>query len=138
MQRYRSAVPRRTANPMAVPRMLPRWVLCGLAFALCAARALPARAQAPTATDEVKGDEAPAEEAEPEYPIFDPEARLIGGVERSLEHPRAAQIGEHNRQPFFLEQARIELDFETSKWLSGSFSAELSDDPVVRDAFVNA
>jgi hypothetical protein len=131
--------------------MLPRWVLCGLACALSAAPALTARAQSTAPAEEAnvadadadadakaKANDAKAEEPEPEYPVFDPEARLIGGLERELQHPRATQIGEHSRQPFFLEQARIELDFETSKWLSGSFSAELSDDPVVRDAFVNA
>jgi hypothetical protein len=120
--------------------MLPHRALFVLVLASCLAHAGFAAAQATTpqqepGTQEPKAD---AEEVEPSYPIFDPEARLIGGVERSLEHPRAAQVGEHSRQPFFLEQARIELDFETSKWLSGSFSAELTDDPVVRDAFVNA
>jgi hypothetical protein len=110
--------------------MLPHRALFGLALALCLTCTEIAAAQEATAGTE--------KEPEPAYPIFDPEARLIGGVERGLEHPRASQVGEHNRQPFFLDQARIELDFETSKWLSGSFSAELTDDPVVRDAFVNA
>src|SRR5688572_30832316 len=103
---------------MAVPRMLPRWVLCGLAFALGATHARAAHAQSTEPAEEAnvedaKAEDAKAEEPEPAYPVFDPEARLIGGVERELQHPRAAQIGEHNRQPFFLEQARIELDFET-------------------------
>lgn len=137
--------------------MLPQWVLCGLAFAVCAARAETTAAQTDVpagspdaqasreAADEQDDAAGPqnaeadsADEPEPVYPTFDPEGRLIGGVERSLEHPRAVQVGEHNRQPFFLEQARIELDFEANKWLSGSFSAELSEDPVVRDAYVNA
>ena len=129
---------------MVVPRMLPVRAQRVLAFALvatCSAAASSSAQLSPTA--EPPQTEEPelapkVEEPAPVYPMFHPEARLIGGVERSLEHPRAAQIGEHGRQPFFLEQARIELDFETSKWLSGSFSAELSDDVSVRDAFVNA
>jgi hypothetical protein len=133
---------------MAVPRMLPSWVLCGLAFALGAAPALTARAQSIPPAEEANAPEANAEEPnpgdakaekpEPVYPVLEPELRLIGGVERHLEHPRSVQVGEHNRQPFFIEQGRIELDVKASKWLSGSFSAELTKDPVVRDAFVNA
>jgi hypothetical protein len=124
--------------------MLPVRVQRVLALALIAtcSAAAPLSAQETATAEPPKTDEPElppkVEEPEPVYPIFDPEARLIGGVERALEHPRASQIGEHSRQPFFLEQARIELDFETSKWLSGSFSAELSDDVSVRDAFVNA
>jgi hypothetical protein len=139
--------------------MLPLWALCTIAHALMHGVASPHRAHAQPAQevaevsegapeDEHKGtsqpapvpdeEKAKAEEPEPSYPIFDPEFRLIGGVERAREHPRASQIGSDNRQPFFLEQARVELDFEADKWLSGSISAELSDDPAVRDAFVNA
>lgn len=124
--------------------MLPVRVQRVLALALIAtcSAAAPLSAQESATVEPPKTDEPElepkVEEPEPVYPIFDPEARLIGGVERALEHPRASQIGEHSRQPFFLEQARIELDFETNKWLSGSFSAELTDDVSVRDAFVNA
>lgn len=121
--------------------MLPFRVLCVLAFALVAVRsranAQETKSAAPAESDEP--DVAPTvEDAAPSYPIFDPELRLIGGLERRLEHPRASQVGEHSRQPFYLQQARIEIDVEVDKWLSGSFSGELSDNPVVRDAFVNA
>jgi hypothetical protein len=131
---------------MAVLRMLPSRALLVLALASCVAHAGLASAQgtagAPgtTGPQALGSQEAKAgdEKVEPSYPVLDLEARLIGGVERRLEHPRAAQVGEHSRQPFFLQQARVELDIEANKWLSGSFSAELTDNPVVRDAFVNA
>jgi hypothetical protein len=75
--------------------------------------------------------------AEPVYPIFDPQARLIMGAQKLKVHPEGPQIAEDNRQPFFFEQARVELDFEANDTFSGSFSAELSGKPAVRDAYVN-
>jgi hypothetical protein len=79
----------------------------------------------------------PEAEPEPDYPIFDPQVRLIMGLERRKVHLVTGQIAEDNRQPFFLEQARTELDIELNDDLSGSFSAELAADPVIRDAYIN-
>jgi hypothetical protein len=71
------------------------------------------------------------------YPLFVPKARLIAGAELRKVHPESEQIAEDNRQPFFLERARIYLDVALNDDVTGSFSAELDADPVIRDAYVN-
>jgi hypothetical protein len=78
-----------------------------------------------------------ADDAAPSRPAVELQARLMMGAQEVDVHPHGSQLAEDNRQPFFLEQARVELDFIASKVLSGSFGAELRDKPAVRDAYVN-
>jgi hypothetical protein len=75
--------------------------------------------------------------AESVYPIFEPRARLIVGAQKLRVHPEGPQVAEDNRQPFFLQQARLALNIEANDMLSGSFSAELDAKPSIRDAYVN-
>jgi hypothetical protein len=113
----------------------------GLAFILAAQwQTIPALAQDAEVPDAPALESIPApipDETETAYPRFIPGARLVAGAELHKAHPSSEQIAENNRQSFFLEQARVELTIEANKQLEATFSAELTDDPSVRDAYVN-
>jgi hypothetical protein len=74
---------------------------------------------------------------EPAYPVFDVSARIQTGLEHQQTSPGEGQVEDDSRQPFFLDSARLELDMDLNDELSASFGAELTDEPVVRDAYVN-
>lgn len=80
---------------------------------------------APTLDDEPK-NKAP-------YPRFHPSARLQTGAE----YRKAFGDADDSRQPFFLDQARLGLDIEINSALDAAFDAELSDEPALRDAYLN-
>jgi hypothetical protein len=73
----------------------------------------------------------------PQYPVFDVSARIQTGLEYEQTSPGEGQVEDDSRQPFFLDSARLELDMELNDALSASFGAELTDEPVVRDAYIN-
>jgi hypothetical protein len=113
-------------------------LLAGLVAVPSAALAQAAPEPAPPPLEAPESVPPPAPKGpEPKYPVFDVSARIQTGLEHERTSPGEGQTEDDSRQPFFLDSARLELDMELTDGLSASFGAELTDEPVVRDAYIN-
>lgn len=77
---------------------------------------------------------AEANEKDGPFPRYELSARLQTGLERRVSFSSSSL---DSKQPFFLDQARLGLKIELNPDLEAAFDAELTAEPVIRDAYVN-